>query len=548
MTIKRSMPEKPRLYFRLALIVILSIVYANTLAPDITWANRGADGADLIAATITGGVPHPSGYPTYMVLARLFQLIPIGSLAFRTNLMSAVIAILTALLISDLARRSVAVKDGQAWLPDGMGFITGLAFGLSPLFWSQAVITEVYTLHAFFIALILLVTLFLGDNVKEVQNFAKHSESGKIGLLNRPWLDRIGGLLFGLALGNQLTVVFLLPVWLWVGLFQHSIQIAEDMSDGKTSAHGLKIMGLSKESFSLHLSKPDWQVLLRRLFWLLLGLSIYALIPLRARSGSPVNWGNPVDLKGLWWLVSGQLYQDRLFSLDLVYLWPRIRNWAGWLQTQYGLIGLIIGFYGLLYGKPRYKRFYWITAWMFLAYSIFAVGYNSSDSYVLLIPAYMAFALWIGLGVGSLFEFVERLSWRAFFVPVVGVSMVLIVAINAWVNYADVDASQDSRAVDFAAEVLASAPSDAILFVHEDEDIFTLRYYTYVLGLRSDLVVLSEALIMDWYRQTMRETYHGLLIPENNCYDCLKSDIIAANSRQICDIVLNGEEVMDCMP
>src|SRR5258708_26109081 len=74
----------------------------STLAPGLSWANNGADGGDLITAAATGGVAHPSGYPTFLLLARLFQFLPWGTIAYRTNLMSAVFTALTALLVYDI--------------------------------------------------------------------------------------------------------------------------------------------------------------------------------------------------------------------------------------------------------------------------------------------------------------------------------------------------------------------------------------------------------------------------------------------------------------
>jgi hypothetical protein len=67
---------------RLFLMCSLLAIYSSTLAPGLTWANSGSDGGDLIAAAATGGVPHPTGYPLYLLLARLFQILPVGSLAF----------------------------------------------------------------------------------------------------------------------------------------------------------------------------------------------------------------------------------------------------------------------------------------------------------------------------------------------------------------------------------------------------------------------------------------------------------------------------------
>ena len=52
--------------------IIIALAYARTLAPSITWANDGSDSGDLVAAAATLGVAHPTGYPTYLLLARLF--------------------------------------------------------------------------------------------------------------------------------------------------------------------------------------------------------------------------------------------------------------------------------------------------------------------------------------------------------------------------------------------------------------------------------------------------------------------------------------------
>src|SRR5260221_6952190 len=64
------------------------IVYLATLAPGLTWANNGADGGDLITAAVTGGVAHPPGYPTYLLLAPAPLAPPFRSLALPPNPLS----------------------------------------------------------------------------------------------------------------------------------------------------------------------------------------------------------------------------------------------------------------------------------------------------------------------------------------------------------------------------------------------------------------------------------------------------------------------------
>ena len=88
--------------------VLLLVIYIRTLAPGLTWANGGSDGGDLIAAAATRGIPHPTGYPLYLLLARLFQLLPVGSLAYRTNLMSAVFTTAASLLVYAVVMRQLS--------------------------------------------------------------------------------------------------------------------------------------------------------------------------------------------------------------------------------------------------------------------------------------------------------------------------------------------------------------------------------------------------------------------------------------------------------
>src|SRR5688572_250551 len=117
------------------LVLSLLAIYLSAMAPGLTWANGGGDGGDLITAAATGGIAHPTGYPLYLLLARLFQLLPVGTLAFRTNLMSAVVTALAAGLVYLIVSAYVSkTKSLPSW-PAGLG--AGFAFGLAPLVWSQ---------------------------------------------------------------------------------------------------------------------------------------------------------------------------------------------------------------------------------------------------------------------------------------------------------------------------------------------------------------------------------------------------------------------------
>ena len=130
------------------------------------------------------GIVHPTGYPLYLLLGKLFTLIPISSVAWRLNLASAVYGIGAMVFLYAIGRQ-------QRYHPLA-ALITAVIVGLTPTFWSQAIEAEVYTLHALVVMGVLwLIGRLLTDN-------AWH------------WQQNLA-LLLGLGLTNHLTTLFLLP-------------------------------------------------------------------------------------------------------------------------------------------------------------------------------------------------------------------------------------------------------------------------------------------------------------------------------------------------
>src|SRR5215212_5910266 len=118
-------------------------LYLMTLAPTVSsWSVAVQDAPVLAASAYVLGIPQATGYPTYTLLTHFFTYLPLGDVAYRVNLASAVfgaLAVVALFLVGlALSGRVVAAAAGA------------LAFGTSGLFWSQAVVAEVYALHALF--------------------------------------------------------------------------------------------------------------------------------------------------------------------------------------------------------------------------------------------------------------------------------------------------------------------------------------------------------------------------------------------------------------
>ena len=121
-------------------------LYLMTVAPTLSWGWRdiGVDGGDLLAAAYTMGIPHPSCYPTFMLLLKIFgTLIPVGDFAFRGNILSTLLGAGSSGLLYWFVYRISSRLDTD--LPSIVRALAAsfaaLTFATAPLIWSQAVIT-----------------------------------------------------------------------------------------------------------------------------------------------------------------------------------------------------------------------------------------------------------------------------------------------------------------------------------------------------------------------------------------------------------------------
>ena len=128
------------------IFLVCFLLYNATLTPSLSYASP--DGNELTTVAATLGLAHPTGYPLYTWLGFLFtKLVPIGDVAHRTNLMSAILGAASVAMLYHIARRIE--------LRRAIAIFAALLFGVSTTFWSQTVITEVYAPNVFMMSLAL---------------------------------------------------------------------------------------------------------------------------------------------------------------------------------------------------------------------------------------------------------------------------------------------------------------------------------------------------------------------------------------------------------
>ncbi len=440
--------------------LILAGLYLSIAPGRLTNANFGGDGGDFLTAILTGGIPHPTGYPSYILLGFLFQSLPFNTPVFRAVLES----LFPAALAGGLLSAWVLFIQSRNSLPHLVAaLIAGIAWGSAPLLFSQAVIIEVHGLQSLVSILILWwVTLNLWG-------IPSHNK----------WLLCLS-FLIGLGFGNHVMGLLFVPVILAILVYSRR-------------------------------STGTWIQPLLQLSLILIGLFVYAYLPLRARLFPPINWGNPQTWSGFIWEITANPYQGLLFSTDNSFLWDRIRSIFSLLLDQFGPLGLVAGVIGAIQYPFTHKWLRWVLVWTFLVYFAFSIGYNTQDSVGYLLPAIMVFAIWVGLAVPAL----TQISWKK--IPL-GLVLASILAISISLRLPATRARLDPRVQDqparYAEGFIKAAPQNSIVFTTTDGDTFPLWYYHFGLHQRQDLRLIVLPLTQFvWYQETLMHNYHDLQFP-----------------------------------
>jgi hypothetical protein len=131
---------------------------------------------------------------------------------------------------------------------------------------------------------------------------------------------------------------------------------------------------------------------------------------------------------------------------------------------------------------------------------------------VYLIPMFISFAIWIGLGLAGLVRGLSR--ERSILGLGLGLLLMGYFLGRSVTQVSEVDASDDHRAEAFGRQVLSAAPENALIFATGDRAVFTLWYYHFALSERPDLAVMaSDLLHFDWYQENLQSTYPSLEVP-----------------------------------
>ena len=503
------------------------LLYAITLAPTTAFW----DTSEYIATAHIMGIPHPPGNPTFVVLARAWELLlaPFGlSVAVRINLFSATMGALAHGCWFLVAHRILSYfTAGRTHRLIGASLavlLSATAFTV----WSQSNVNEkVYTVSLFTIALLSWLAFL--------------------------WRDHLGR-------GKDDNLILLMVFILALSVGNHLMAFL--------AAPALIVFIMLVERRAL----LDWKLYLFAAAVALLGLSVHLFLPLRASLDPVINEADPSTLTALWESLTRQQYDKpsvfnapfpdtpgmpRTITLIIAQIgnylqyfdwqWARVLNadhpLFGGLFTEGGpfpirplvtLMFAAIGVYGAHQHYHRDRTSWWYFAILFATVSIGLVGYlNFRYGYTypepgggydiarhevrerdyFFIVSFSMWGLWTGLGLFALWRrLAETLAERSEGLRkgarrFAAASPILVLALlPVLLNWTRADRSNDYAARDWAYNMLMSVEPYGVLFTNGDNDTFPLWYLQEVEGIRRDVtVIVMSYLNTPWYVKQIRQ-------------------------------------------
>jgi hypothetical protein len=489
-----------------AVFVLSFTVYVVTLCPTIYWE----DSAAFCAVHSLLGIPHSPGFPVYVLLGRLFTLLPFAGSAFYSNLMSAFwgSAALSMMFFLILEIQEQAQLD--QWLSKLTAITAILFLGFSSSFWLQTIRAEVYSLNIFFI----LVLTYLVLKWRR----SRSDSNGTKALL-------LFFFILGLSLTNHpLLIVTLVPGFLLFILL---------------TDYGA-------------LLNPKRLVLLTVFF--LLGMSFYLYLPIRSGLLPAINWGKPDSWSNL---VAYLLRTSQAGVTPSVVDVPYLNRFWFNLSFPVDQFGLPLFWLGVVGAVSMFRS---SRLALLLTFSVFSLNVLTAtwatdfsvrnyDLLGYLLPSLCMFTIWFALGLRAVLAWILKESRIININPKKEISKVLthlaayttflvvllLPAFQLGKNVKQCNKRSQIWAYTYASQTLSNVEKNAMILVGDDNTLTSLWYLNLCENRRPDVKILSmSALINPAYREQLRHQYPQIKLPNLSSQDlgALAWEVLRLNAGQ----------------
>ncbi|KAA3608449.1 MAG: DUF2723 domain-containing protein [Calditrichaeota bacterium] len=443
-----------------AVFVFTSIIYILTVAPTVSFWDCG----EFIATSYKMSVPHPPGSPLFLLVGRIFTLLPYPEdIGFRVNLISVFSSSITItllyLVIVHLVREwKGKLESREDWLTAIFsGLIGSLTFAFTHSFWFNAAEAEVYAASMLFTALLIWLSLVWAEKA--------HEDGNEKYLL---MISYLVGLAIAVHLLNVLALPFVAMIY-YYKRYEFKMLSFVIMTFVTILAMVLVYPGIVKwfpliAELNLFLfimvivgifALTYWAVLNKRhlisfimlsITFIVIGYTSYGIIPIRSALNPTIDENNPETTEKFLKYINREQYGDSdsdrekvwqsnptkrnydstwdfFWTYQVNHMYNRYFMWqfagmdengTNWNWSFWGL-PLLIGLIGMFYhfrGDPKHALA--VLALFFMTGLAIILYLNQPDpqprerdySYV---GSFFAFAIWIGLGYAGIIEMIKEM-------------------------------------------------------------------------------------------------------------------------------------------
>ena len=504
-------------------LVVLAL-YVLTLAPTTAmW-----DASEYITAAYTLGIPHPPGNPLFVLLGRVATLLPFGSIAVRVNLLAAASSAVAAAIWFLVAERVLAQWFELRWPRLVGASLAALLSATAFTVWNQSVVNEkVYTVSLAFFAIVSWLTVL--------------------------WCDDPDG-----RRADRLLV--LIAYLIGLGYANHPA--------GFLVAPAVGVAVLARRPRTV----LRWRLVAAALLALALGLTPFALEPIRAAHHPALNEGEPTGCattigfsctfskttaERLMANINREQYgkpdlsvRQAPFSAQLgmwwlYFKWQWLRDVHGdqaGLQAALALVFLALGIAGGVVHWRHDRASFWFfgplvfTVTLVLVYYMnFKYGASQDpdlagverevrDRDYFYLWSYSAWSVWAALGLAALWRALsERVHVGSARRWVMSAPVLLLGAMPLIGNWRQASRAGETATREWAHDLLNSIEPYGILITLGDNDTFPLWYAQEVEGVRRDVTVAVTSLLnTDWYPR-------GLVRRPIEAYDAARGPAVYRN-------------------
>ena len=562
--------EKLNKIFAFLIFSFSFIIYYLTISPTVSFWDCG----EFIACSFRLSVPHPPGAPLYLLVGRIFSLLPIfGDIAKRVNFISTLSSAftvmflyLTTVILIKQYMKSDEEDSFLKYVPYVGGLLGALTFAFTTSFWFNSVEAEVYAPSMLFTSLVVWLVMLWSERSESIGNekyllFIMYLVGLAIGvhLLNVLALPTVFMIIYykkypmnGTTFFFLMLVGGLLTGMIYPGLVQGIPAFAK--LGGFLGLLVSIIVLLIILAYMIDKKQQLPALILMSILLVILGYSTYAMIYIRSNLNPNIDENNPETIEKFISYMNREQYGEHTLDRKKVladspngrnyrsvwdffwnyqvnkmyvryFLWNFVGKDAATDQFNFKFLAipLILGLIGAWYHFVRDWKYALAVFVLFFMTGLAVILYlNQPDpqprerdySYV---GSFFAFSIWIGIGAAAIIEALTKQARKASmgnFVPLSVSAFLFIVSPMQLLiqNYPEHDRSGNYVAWDYSYNMLMSCEKDGVLYTNGDNDTFPLWYLQEVEYVRTDVRVANLSLLnTNWYVDQLK--HHDPKVP-----------------------------------